>query len=82
VRLCNGKLEEKKSFYKATPNEMSKRIMGVKKNAEHNYMETEEKYCYVLPWSWKVEKDENNNVVENEYAMECRKAYKEEKEEE
>lgn len=49
IRLCNGTLDEKRSFYNGTPAQLSGRI---KSPHDHTMVLLEEKHCYVMPWTW------------------------------
>lgn len=54
IKLCNGTIDEKKYFYKKTAAEMSKKEVR-KINLDEDYFKSEEKHCYVLPWTFKIE---------------------------
>lgn len=54
IKLCNGTIDERRYFYKKTAAEMSKKE-AKKIRTDKDFFESEEKHCYVLPWTWKIE---------------------------
>lgn len=54
IKLCNGTIDEKRYFYKKTAAELSKKEAR-KIQMDEDYFKAEEKHCYVLPWTWKIE---------------------------
>ncbi|KKG34927.1 DUF5906 domain-containing protein [Methanosarcina mazei] len=54
IKLCNGTIDERRYFYKKTVAEMSKKEVR-RVNIDEDYFKAEEKHCYTLPWTWKIE---------------------------
>lgn len=54
IKLCNGTIDEKRYFYQKTAADMSKKESR-KINLDADYFKSEEKHCYVLPWTFKIE---------------------------
>lgn len=61
IRLCNGTIDGRKNFYKYTEEELSTKVGGKSKISFSDRNLCEEKYCYIIPWTWKKDSEFKNN---------------------